>query len=135
MAAALPAVSLCAGKDNRLLFAIGYAEDLGTYRFPGFILDYSCSGIHFFMIALLLITLKTEPSWRGFFTGMATAYLLTVAANTARVALYLKITTVAHGTVWLHEAIGTIVFISFLLVYYLAADAIGKRMGVNHEAH
>ncbi len=103
-------------------FLAEYEERLGTYNFPEFILDYSCSGIHFFILALLLLTHRHGENTGGFLKALALAYLLTLAANTARVALFLKVAGFSTGRPWLHEAIGTIVFISFLFFYYLATD-------------
>jgi exosortase K len=104
-------------------FTAEYEEAGGIYTFPEFILDYSCSGIHFFIIASLLITFRDAKTMGGFLAGIALAYVLTLTANTARVALFLKVASFSTGRPWLHEAIGTIVFISFLFFYYLAADA------------
>jgi exosortase K len=103
-------------------FTAEYEETAGIYTFPGFILDYSCSGIHFFIITILLITFSRVKTAGGFLTALLTAYSMTLAANTARVALFLKVAAFSSGRPWLHEAIGTIVFISFLFFYYLATD-------------
>lgn len=103
-------------------FTAEYEEAAGIYTFPEFILDYSCSGIHFFIITTLLIIFRSVKTAGGFLAGVALAYVLTLAANTARVALFLKVAAFSPGRPWLHEAIGTIVFISFLFFYYLATD-------------
>lgn len=103
-------------------FAAEYEETGGIYTFPEFILDYSCSGIHFFILTMLLVTFRSVKATGGFLAALTMAYLLTLAANTARVALFLKIAGYSPGRPWLHEAIGTLVFISFLFFYYLATD-------------
>ncbi|MBX3720684.1 MAG: hypothetical protein KF713_02520 [Turneriella sp.] len=100
-------------------FLRDYNEFEGVYTFPGFVMDYSCSGIHFFMVALLVTAYAGKRSVGGFLPGLVAAYLLTLAANTARIALFLKVEHFSHGRPWLHEAIGTLVFVSFLLSYYL----------------
>lgn len=96
-----------------------YDESDGVYTFPGFVMDYSCSGIHFFMVALMVTAYTGKRSARGFLLGLTAAYLLTMAANTVRIALFLKVEHFSSGRPWLHEAVGTLVFVSFLLSYYL----------------
>lgn len=103
-------------------FAAGFDEQGGVYAFPGFILDHSCSGIHFFIVAVLLLGFKSKRTWVGSLKATGAAYLLTLAANTARVGLYLKVEHFSPGRPWLHEAIGTLVFITFLIAFYFIWD-------------
>lgn len=103
-------------------FAADFDEQGGVYVFPGFILDHSCSGIHFFIVALLLLGFKSQRTWVGLLKATGAAYLLTLAANTARVGLYLKFEHLSTGRPWLHEAIGTLVFITFLIAFYIIWD-------------
>lgn len=101
---------------NLLVFFRGseYTESGGVYTYPDFILDYSCSGVHFFMIAVLLAV----ATGRRLAVSMTSAYLLTLIANTFRVGLFLRLIPLAAGRPWLHEAVGTAVFFSFLVSYY-----------------
>lgn len=101
---------------NILAFFRGgeYAEAAGVYTFPDFILDYSCSGIHFFIVAFLMYAV----AGRGLVRGFVSCYLVTLTANTFRVALFLKLLPFSAGRPWLHEVIGTAVFIFFLISFY-----------------
>jgi len=89
----------------------GFEESEGSYLFPGFILDYSCSGIHFFILLCLagLASGRAVKSWQS----ISVAYAATLIANSARIWLALRLQRPG-----LHEAIGTAVFVFFLLVYY-----------------
>lgn len=112
---------------NLLAFFRGseYAESAGIYTFPDFILDYSCSGIHFFIIAVLLAVV----AGRGLAVSITSAYLLALIANTFRVGLFLRLMPLAEGRPWLHEAIGTAVFLSFLIAYGLLLQKISPKTG------
>lgn len=92
-----------------------YAETNGIYSFPEFILDYSCSGIHFFVILVLTNAYATGRH----FSGIAFAFIVTILANIFRIALSLKVLPYSANRLWLHEVVGTAVFISFLLGYYV----------------
>lgn len=111
---------------NLLAIFVGseYTEAAGIYTFPDFILDYSCSGIHFFIIALLLATLISRNGWGEVIQGAALAYIATLAANTFRVGLSLKLMPLSAGRPWLHEAIGTVVFMSCLIACYFILQRI-----------
>jgi exosortase/archaeosortase family protein len=102
---------------NLLAFFRGgeYAESEGIYTFSDFVLDYSCSGIHFFMIAVLVAVVIG----RGLAVSIGSGYFLALIANTFRVGLFLKLLPLAAGRPWLHEVVGTAVFLSFLFGYYL----------------
>jgi hypothetical protein len=143
-------------------FSAEYLEQQGIYTFPEFILDYSCSGIHFFMIALIVTLIPPAPfpikwrrgkkkgsadslplstSWRGgwgvrpagfLLQCFLAAYLVTLAANTTRVGLFLKLTPFSVGRPWLHELIGTAVFISFLMGFFFAIQYMAASNNVRH---
>lgn len=101
---------------NLLAFFRGseYVESAGIYTFPDFILDYSCSGIHFFIITVLMTgVVNCRLS-----LALPCGFLVTLIANTFRVGLVLSLTPLAAGRPWLHEAVGTGVFLSFLIAYY-----------------
>jgi hypothetical protein len=88
-----------------------FEESDGTYLFTDFILDYSCSGIHFF----ILLCLAGMAGGRAikFWQGIPLAYAATLIANSARIYIALRLQRPG-----LHEAVGTAVFVFFLLVYY-----------------
>lgn len=110
---------------NVLAFFTGsdYAESLGVYTFPGFILDYSCAGVHFFIV-IMLVGAFTEHK---LVASVLVGYAVTLVANTFRVGLFLRLLPVAEGRPWLHEVIGTAVFMTFLIVFYTIMNRQGKH--------
>ncbi|MFZ5629257.1 MAG: hypothetical protein ACOY5B_09040 [Spirochaetota bacterium] len=95
-----------------------YSEAAGVYCFESFILDYSCAGINFFLLALATGTMALWGTGRISFVVLPFAWLLTVVANSMRVGLYLKVRSVTGDRPWLHETLGILVFLTLLIVYY-----------------
>lgn len=96
-----------------------YTEIRGIYTFEEFILDYSCSGIHFFLLLIAASAASMVMARRVFFSVALAAWLTTLAANTMRMALFLQLRPWGEGRPWLHEATGILVFLTLLIVYYL----------------
>lgn len=95
-----------------------YSEAAGIYTFETFILDYSCAGINFFLLALATGSMALWGSGRISLVTIPFAWLLTIAANTMRVGLYLKVRSLTGDRPWLHETLGILVFLTLLIVYY-----------------
>ena len=106
----LPAIllSLATGND--------FSEVEGVYTFPGIVLDYSCSGIHFFLMALLLAAMLQRLR-----TALISAFILSIFANAFRILLSYRLLPVTEKFTFLHESIGTVIFITFLIGYYVFA--------------
>ncbi len=108
-----------------ILSGESYSEQQGIYRFTTFVLDYSCAGVNFLLLCLAagawLLRNRVKTCMQ--LTAM-TAFLVPAAlfatnvANAFRIGLSLRLMHISERHAWLHEAIGTIVFILFLLVYY-----------------
>lgn len=102
-----------------------YTELNGTYRFSSFVLDYSCAGVNFLLLCFLASAWLFRSRVQSVLQlGLTTLALVLAAgcatniANAFRIGLSLKLLHVSYAHAWLHEAIGTIVFITFLLAYY-----------------
>ncbi len=102
-----------------------YTEITGIYRFPSFVLDYSCAGVNFLLLCLVAGAwhLRSRVQSLRQLAGIIACLLLaawcaTNVANAFRIGLSLKMLHLTHNHAWLHEAVGTIVFITFLLGYY-----------------
>lgn len=95
-----------------------YSEAAGIYTFETFILDYSCAGINFFLLALATGSMALWGSGRISLVAIPFAWLLTIAANSMRVGLYLKVRSLTGDRPWLHETLGILVFLTLLIVYY-----------------
>lgn len=105
---------------------LAYTEEAGIYRFPGFVLDYSCAGINFCILCLVTAAFASTGSARKILNSAMIAVVISVSAwamtqlaNLIRIALSLKLLPLSTGRPWLHEAIGSIVFLFFLIVFYL----------------
>jgi len=109
------AISIFTGTD--------YTESAGVYRFDGFVLDYSCAGINFFILSALTLALLKRPS-------ILAAYLTTIVANIFRIALSLKLLQFSPSHPWLHEITGMAVFLFFLLLPPLLIREWGPKAGV-----
>lgn len=95
-----------------------YGESGGVYTFETFVLDYSCAGVNFFLITLAVGCLAMLSAGRFYLIMIPIAWFMTLAANTLRVGLYLKLELLAGHRPWLHEATGILVFLTLLVVYY-----------------
>ncbi len=95
-----------------------YTESAGIYTFEGFVLDYSCAGVNFFLIAVALSCLAMLGAGRIYLITLPIAWFMTLAANTLRVGLYLKLESITGHQPWLHEATGILAFLTLLIVYY-----------------
>lgn len=108
-----------------LISGENYTEFKGIYRFTSFVLDYSCAGVNFLLLCLVASAwhfrnrvqslLQLVPITAGLTLA---AWLATNIANAFRIGLSLRLMHISERHAWLHEAIGTIVFIVFLLTYY-----------------
>jgi exosortase/archaeosortase family protein len=89
----------------------------------------ACSGATFFALLYALLLHRLIPGVPAFLRALVLAYMITIAANTARIVLGW------HAAVWAHDAlpasfhsgvhlaVGVIVFSSFLLGSVFAAQA------------
>lgn len=108
-----------------LLSGESYNTLHGMYRFHSFVLDYSCAGVNFLLLCLAAGAwlfrqrVRTFTQLAGHAAGLVlAAWFTTNVANTFRVGLSLKLLRLTEHPAWLHEAVGTIVFLTFLLAYY-----------------
>lgn len=102
-----------------------YTEFRGIYRFSSFMLDYSCAGVNFLLLCLVAgawqFRNRVQSLWHLAATTtilLFAAWLATNFANSFRIGLSLQLMYLSRQHAWLHESIGTIVFIVFMLVYY-----------------
>lgn len=116
---------LVPAKAAALLSGESYTESQGVYRFSSFVLDYSCAGANFLLLCVITgawhFRHRMQTAARLAGTGVliaAGAWLTANIANTFRIGLSLKLFHHHAQHAWLHEAIGTIVFITFLMGYY-----------------
>lgn len=98
-----------------------YTALKGTYRFKTFVLDHSCAGVNFLLLCLIAGAWhfrQRAQTTTTFVLVTAGAWLTANVANAFRIGLSLKLFHYHTQHAWLHEAIGTTVFMVFLLGYY-----------------
>lgn len=102
-----------------------YIQKEGTYLFPGFILDYSCAGINFFLICCIAAATiywrkmhSVRLVGRTLVLVFGAAWLATTLANVFRIGISLRLSSLTGTHAWLHEAVGTLVFLVFLFSYH-----------------
>lgn len=109
-----------------------------------FVIAAVCSGINFLIIAFLVLTLsrlwrhrRERLRWTFIPLALAAAYVVTIAANTARISIAILLRpftsdiTVLNGEE-IHRVEGIIVYFGFLLLLFIASERIDKGYDVSH---
>lgn len=112
------------------------------YHLPmlSIVIDKSCSGFNFLLIAFIVIGLSFSfqakksflESLKMIFFSMMLSYLLTILANTSRIISIIKMNQlfpVLEQYEWVHAAQGTFVYLLFLVGFYLLLDRILNSRG------
>jgi len=103
-----------------------------------FLIASSCAGVNFLLTAFLLLSIRRllrDPSksmrW-GFIPAAASiAYLVTIVANTARIAIALQVNR-SEGVSWvnpsqLHRIEGIFVYFGFLMLLFVISEGVTSR--------
>ena len=111
-------------------FFESYAGYMNTDR--SFLIADSCSGMNFLiaaflMIAMILIWRSDLPSWPTFLFSFPFAYAATIAANTVRITVAIKLHRMEEPMIWvnperLHRLQGIFIYFGFLLLIFLLLD-------------
>lgn len=119
--------SLFCGMDFIYREGMGYLSTNGLY-----LINKSCSGVNFLILTLFISTFsllsrKMRIRWQlvtAFLAGAA-SYLLTILSNSIRITLSIlfepfrrSIPLLEGAESWVHQGIGTFIFLLFLLIYY-----------------
>jgi len=96
-----------------------------------FLIADSCSGVNFLIAAFLMLAMlmlwngkQARVAWYTFPIAAFTAYISTIAANTVRIAVALKLHLMNATALWInpeqaHRLQGIFVYFGFLLLLYL----------------
>jgi exosortase K len=107
-------------------------------RERGFLIASSCAGVNFLLTAFLLLTLgrlwRARLAWGFIPLAALLAYLVTLVANTARIALALWLLRLPTESGWLnpaqlHRCAGIVVYFGFLLLLFAVSERIEKTVG------
>jgi exosortase K len=95
-----------------------------------FLIADSCSGVNFLIAAFLMLSVlmlwgkrQREVAWHAFPIAAAAAFVTTIAANTVRIAVALKLHRMNAATLWInpeqmHRLQGIFIYFGFLLLLY-----------------
>jgi len=108
------------------------------------IINKSCSGFNFLILCFLMLTVlflqfSVTPSQKAaaFPLALLTAYMVTIFANTSRIAtaLFLRpyTTRFYHWESVLHQAEGAFVYLAFLTAIYLISHTILSKFSLTHN--
>ena len=133
-------VEIITGIQFRFESQAGYLSDDRT-----FLIAQPCSGVNFLIIAFVMLTFgamwRERPktlAWGSLLLAALAAYIATIAANTTRIALALKLRQLdLERTPFdyedIHRIEGIIVYFVFLLLLFFASEKFGDRkIGFRH---
>jgi len=118
-------VELVTGETFRFESYAGYINHDNS-----FLIADSCSGVNFLIAAFLMLSVlvlwgksNRDVAWYAFPIVAATAFFTTIAANTVRIAVALKLHRMNGVTLWInpeqsHRMQGIFVYFGFLLLLY-----------------
>ena len=102
-----------------------------------FLIAESCSGVNFFIAAFLMLSLmftwhRENVGWRSVLFALVVAYLATIAANTIRIALAIKLHRMEGPSIWmnpeqLHRFQGIFVYFGFLMLLFVLFDRVQRQ--------
>jgi exosortase K len=119
-------VEVITGTQFRFESQAGYLSDDRT-----FLIAQPCSGVNFLIIAFLVLAIgnlrRAWPQsigWRSILVAAGVAYVATLAANTTRIVVALKMRGLDFGYDYedVHRIEGIIVYFGFLLLLFLASE-------------
>jgi exosortase K len=110
----------------------GYLSDDRT-----FLIAASCAGVNFLIIAFLMLNAgrllrERKLAWTHIGVSMAVAYLVTIVANTARIAVALQMQKYdlrigSFSEEEIHRLEGIVVYFGFLVVLFFVSEKIASR--------
>ncbi len=121
-----------------------YVENVGYYfRQSDIIIDKSCSGFNFWMLSFLSFSYlftqyysKTQQKLASLPFLLVGSYILTILVNTSRIFVSMLVhsqtnTILPNHQQILHQSIGVLTNITFLIITYLLIDACLKYLKNN----
>jgi exosortase K len=114
----------------------------------GFLIATSCAGVNFLITAFLMLSGKKllsdrskDIAWGSIPASAVIAYLVTLVANTTRIAIALRLQRMPGEVGWLnpnqiHRFEGIFVYFGFLLLLFVASETMSseKRSGVFRQS-
>lgn len=109
------------------------------------IIDKSCSGFNFWILCFIALTFlaiknldKIHHKIIALPTILALSYIFTILVNSSRILVSTvihssELTFIGSSPSWLHQAEGSFIYLSFLIVIYLGFEYLLKK-GTKHYA-
>jgi len=130
-------VSLFSGIHFYFIDNVGYTSFNGFY-----VINKTCAGLNFliiiFTLSIVLIFRIREKVINNLFiflTLLLSCFVLTIIANSSRIYSSIFIEMIKHqlpflksSKNWFHEAMGIVIFFSYLLLYYFIIKRVKKWM-------
>jgi len=124
-------VELVTGETFRFESYAGYINEDNS-----FLIADSCSGVNFLIAAFLMLSVltlwgKKEVAWHAFPIAVGAAFVTTIAANTVRIAVALKLHRMNEGALWInpeqmHRLQGIFIYFGFLLLLYFLYEKLNR---------
>lgn len=101
-----------------------------------YLIASSCSGMNFLITAFLMLALvrlwKKEASWAMVPLTLAVAYLITIVANTVRIAVAIRLHRMSPDMIWvnpeqIHRFEGIFIYFGFLLLLFVLSESTDER--------
>ena len=124
-------VEIATGETFRFESYAGYMN--GDHSF---LIAASCSGVNFLITAFVLISIVKfwkeryeDSSWTIIPSAFAAAYLTTIAANTVRIAVALRLHRMGPGMIWInpeqvHRIEGIFIYFGFLILLFVISGGL-----------
>jgi exosortase K len=108
------------------------------------IIDKSCSGFNFWILAFLMSVIASvhyfeRVRWKlySFPVCLFITYLFTIFVNTSRILISILLVKLSPQVMskfsWLHEVEGTFIYFSFLIIFYFLLIRIYSSSSLSYE--
>ena len=125
-----------------------YSQLIGYYHADlNIVINKSCSGFNFWILCFVMLNFKIASTLKNtlqYILATASiligAYMFTIFVNTSRITFSIFMTPITNSIYnntppnWLHEAEGSFIYLSFLIIIYLGFDHILSKFN-KHEKH
>src|SRR3989440_7929744 len=110
-----------------------------------FLIAASCAGVNFLITAFVMLALRKlwkdrneKTAWRLIPIAAVLAFVATIVTNTVRISLALQMLETQRRNRWLnaedtHRLEGILVYFGFLLLLFVVADEVDRRLGGTRE--
>lgn len=133
-------ISLVTNTSSEFLLDSGY-----FFEKLNIVIDKSCSGFNFLILCFIMLTFSGIKFFKSrnkkillMLILLFTSYFLTIFVNTSRIMFSVFSRNYGANFIdnqidWLHQAEGTFIYLSFLIIIYLAFNLVIKKITHSNE--